>query len=414
MKIVSRWCPALLALLLAACAGTQVAPSRPTVLLVSVDGLRADVVGSGVMPTLDALAREGVHAQWMTPSYPSLTFPNHYTIVTGLRPDHHGIVNNTMHDPVLGDFSLKNRAAVSDARWWGGKPAWVTLQEHGGRAATMFWPGSEAPIAGQHPSQWLPYDGTVTGARRVDQVLAWLDQPRRPQLVTLYFDRVDHAGHDHGPHSPEVRAAEAGVDAALARLVAGLEARGLRDDVDLVVVSDHGMAAVEPGQRVYIDDWLAEARLTLDDVDVVSTGATAGLSALEGRHAWVAAALTGKHPHAECWTKQTLPARWHYGTHPRVPEIVCQAEDGWLIAKRPPDGARPYPDRVIGKHGFDPESPEMRAVFVADGPSFADGATLAPFDNVDVYPLLMRLLGVPAEPNDGNPHTFDAVLEPAL
>src|SRR5690606_38117093 len=186
-----------------------------------------------------------------------------------------------------GDFSLRNREAVSDARWWGGKPAWVTLQEHGGRAATMFWPGSEAPVPGQHPAQWLPYDGDVTGAQRVDQVLAWLDQPRRPELVTLYFDKVDHAGHRFGPHSPEVREAEAGVDASLARLLAGLDARGLRDEIDLVVVSDHGMAKVPPGQRVYIDDWLAEAGLSIEDVDVVSVAALAGLSAVTGKEAAV-------------------------------------------------------------------------------------------------------------------------------
>src|SRR5690606_8253578 len=159
-------------------------------------------------------------------------------------------------------FAAQPRGGVG-ARWWGGKPAWVTLQEHGGRAATMFWPGSEAPVAGQHPAQWLTYDGEVTGAQRVDQVLAWLDQPRRPGLVTLYFDKVDHAGHRHGPHSPEAREAEAGVDASLARLLAGLDARGLRGAVDLVVVSDHGMAAVQPGQRVYIDDWLAEDGLSI-------------------------------------------------------------------------------------------------------------------------------------------------------
>jgi predicted AlkP superfamily pyrophosphatase or phosphodiesterase len=411
-----KFLPCVLLLLATGCA--TVAPPTPparTVLLVSVDGLRADVIGTGAMPTLDALAAHGVHARWMNPSYPSLTFPNHYTLVTGLRPDHHGIVNNTMHDPVLGDFSLRNREAVSDARWWGGEPAWVTLQRHGGTAATMFWPGSEAPVAGQHPTRWLPFDGSVTANARVAQVLAWLDQPRPPRLLTLYFDKVDHAGHDHGPHSPEVRAAQAMVDAALARLLEGLEARGLRDDIDLLVVSDHGMAAVLPGQRVFLDDWLAEAGLSIDDVDVVSAGAVAGVSPVGERQAAAATALVGPHAHAECWPKAALPARWHYGTHPRVPAIVCQAEDGWRIATRPPaDASWRYPDHVTGSHGYDPASPTMRAVFVADGPGFADGATLAPFDNVDVYPLLMRLLDVPARPNDGNPHTFDAVLEPGV
>lgn len=416
MKHAVRWSAPLLALLLAACAGTPDAPPpHPTVLLVSVDGLRADAVGSGAMPTLDALAKRGVHARWMTPSYPTLTFPNHYTLVTGLRPDHHGIVNNTMHDGVLGDFSLRNREAVSDARWWGGKPAWVTLQEHGGIAATMFWPGSEAPVAGRHPTHWLPFDGDMSARDRVAQVLEWLDLPRRPQLLTLYFDKVDHAGHRHGPHSPEALAAQRKVDDALAALLEGLETRGLRDAVDIIVVSDHGMAGILPGQREYLDDWLAAAGLSIADVEVVSTGAVAGVVAGVGREAAIAGALVRRHAHAECWPKQGLPERWHYGTHPRVPAIVCQADDGWIITRRPPPDSdwRP-PTHLTGAHGYDTASPEMRAVFIADGPSFADGVTMAPFDNVDVYPLLMRLLGVPAEPNDGDPATFEPVLEPGL
>lgn len=411
MTSTLRTLACLLLFVLSGCA--SLAPPGPaprTVLLVSVDGLRADVVGSGVMPTLDSLAAGGVHARWMTPSYPSLTFPNHYSLVTGLRPDHHGIVNNTMRDPVLGSFSLRDRDAVSDPRWWGGKPAWVSLQEHGGRAATMFWPGSEAPIAGQYPDDWLPFDGGMPAAARVDQVLAWLarPQPQRPRFLTLYFDEVDHEGHGYGPGSPEVRAAEAGVDAALARLLAGLESLGLRDDIDLIVVSDHGMAAIPPGQREYLDDYLAVRQLPIGAIDVVSRGTSVGVAPAAGSDvAEVEAALLGRHPHSECWRKGELPARWHYGSNPRVPAIVCQADVGWIVTTR---GAWRKRGHVTGAHGFAPESPEMRAVFVADGPSFADGAILAPFDNVDVYPLLMRLLGLPPEPNDGDPDTFDSVL----
>ena len=408
MTSTLRWLACLLLLVLPGCASLP-APYPPrTVLLVSVDGLRADVVGTGAMPTLDALAAHGVRAQWMTPSYPSLTFPNHYTLVTGLRPDHHGIVNNTMRDPVLGWFSLGDRDAVEDPRWWGGEPAWVTLQKHGGHAATMFWPGSEAPIAGRHPDQWLPFDGDMRADARVDQVLAWLDQPQAPRFVTLYFDKVDHEGHDRGPESPEVRDAQRRVDAALARLLAGLEARGMRDDTDVIVVSDHGMAAVPADAREFLDDYLAAKGVPVEAINVVSRGTAIGIDPAPGSDiARVDAALLGRHPHAECWRKGALPARWHYGTHPRIPAIVCQADVGWTVSTRAVARER---DHLTGSHGFDPQSPEMRAVFVADGPSFADGAVLAPFDNVDVYPLLMRLLQVPAQPNDGDPHTFDGVL----
>jgi predicted AlkP superfamily pyrophosphatase or phosphodiesterase len=411
-------CKLLACLVLLVAGGcASIAPSPPppaAVLLVSVDGLRADVIGTGAMPTLDALAARGVRARWMTPSYPSLTFPNHYTLVTGLRPDHHGIVNNTMRDPVLGWFSLGKREAVEDPRWWGGEPAWVTVQKHGGHAATMFWPGSEAPIAGQYPEHWRPFDGDMTAAARVDQVLAWLDLPdaSRPRFVTLYFDKVDHAGHDSGPASEDVRAAQRTVDAALARLLAGLQARGLRDAVDVIVVSDHGMAEVAPGQREFLDDYLAANGLPIEAIDVVSRGTAVGVGPAAGADAEAVAAvedaLLGRHPHAECWRKGELPARWHYGTHPRIPAIVCQADVGWRLETRA--AWRPR-DHATGSHGFDPQAPEMHAVFVADGPSFADGGVIrAPFDNVDVYPVLMRLLQLPAQPNDGNPHTFDAVV----
>ncbi len=267
MHLLSRLA-LLLCLAVSACA-TQPPPRpsststpRPVVVLVSIDGLRADAVTADTMPTLDALARHGVRARWMNPSYPSLTFPNHYTLVTGLRPDHHGIVHNTMRDPVLGRFALKNRTAVEDPRWWGGEPIWVTLQKHGGHAATMFWPGSEAPIAGQHPDDWRRFDAKVTPAQRVDQVLAWLDRPAatRPQLVTLYFDQVDSAGHRDGPRSRGYAQARGIVDAALARLLDGLDARGIRDKVDLVVVSDHGMAEVAVGHRLYLRDVLHAAQ----------------------------------------------------------------------------------------------------------------------------------------------------------
>jgi predicted AlkP superfamily pyrophosphatase or phosphodiesterase len=391
----------------------------PAVLLVSIDGLRADVVGSGVMPTLDAMAARGVHADWMNPSYPSLTFPNHYTLVTGLRPDRHGIVNNTMRDPVLGPFSLGNRQAVEDAHWWGGTPVWATLQAHGGHAATMFWPGSEAPIGGTHPEQWRRFDASTPNDERVDTVLDWLSRtdPARPTFVTLYFDQVDHEEHASGPASPPSMQAEADVDAALARLLAGLDARGLRDSVDVVVVSDHGMARVPAGQREYLDDLLAAKKLPVGAVDAVSRGTSVGLDVAPGADAKrVERALLGRHAHSECWRKAEVPARWHYGTNPRVPAIVCQADVGWILTTRPAPGAnaraRDDDAHATGAHGFAPESPEMRAVFVADGPRFADGKRLPPFDNVDVYPLLMRLLGVPAEPNDGDPETLLPALEP--
>lgn len=387
---------ALWALLFVGCTSLPPRPSPPnTVVLISIDGLRSDAVGRGRMPTLDRLAAQGVQAEWMNPAYPTLTFPNHYTLVTGLRPDRHGIVDNTMRDPLLGNFSLGNREAVADPRWWGGEPLWVTLQKHGRSAATMFWPGSEAPIAGQHPRYWHRFDAKVTAAQRADQVLAWLDLPagQRPGFITLYFDQVDHAAHADGPHSAGTLAAMGDVDAALQRLLDGLQARGLRDRTDLVVLSDHGMAEVPRGNEKLFDE-----RIAADAIDMRTYGQIAGLSAVAGREREVEAALLGRHDRYACWRKAELPAQWQYGTHPRIAPIVCQADAGWELTTRARRRQRPP---LRGAHGYAPETTDMRAVFIASGPDFATGRRIGAFDNVDVYPLLTSLLGIPAQPNDG-------------
>src|SRR5690606_9311631 len=370
---------------------------RTPVLLVSIDGFRADYLDAGLVPNLSRIASEGVRAQWMNPSYPSLTFPNHYSIVTGLRPDRHGIVHNRMHDEALGDFSLSNRQAVGDGRWWGGEPIWITAQKAGLRSATMFWPGSEAAIGGVRPTQWRPFDKKVGSDARVDQVLAWLDAPpsTRPAIITLYFDVVDTAGHGHGPDSPQARAALAEVDAALGRLRAGLVARGLLDGVDLVIVSDHGMATSPPGHVVALEDMV-----TVAEAKVVSAGQVVGIAPNPGFEATVEAKLLGAHERYDCWRKDELPARWHYGTHPRIPPIVCQMHEGWDALPREYIVKRP--DHARGSHGYDPDLPSMRALFVARGPAFRQGVEIPAFDNVDVYPLLARLLGIAPAPNDGD------------
>ncbi|MFC3661349.1 alkaline phosphatase family protein [Luteimonas notoginsengisoli] len=375
---------------------THVAPA--TLVLVSIDAFRADYLDTTTTPNLARLAAEGVRAAWMTPSYPSLTFPNHYTIVTGLRPDHQGIVHNTMRDPALGGFKLSNRMAVGDSRWWGGEPIWVGAEKAGLRSATMFWPGSEAAIDGVRPSHWKAFDEAVDANARVDQVLAWLDLPpgQRPSVATLYFDKVDGASHAHGPDSPQTRVALATVDAAIGRLRDGLGARGMLDRTNLVVVSDHGMAAVPPGQAAAVEDMV-----TMEEATVVSIGQVITIAPNFGHEGQVAKKLLGAHAHYDCWRKGELPARWHYGTHPRIPPIVCQMHEGWDTLPRQVIATRPkYQHR--GSHGYDPALPSMRALFVARGPAFRQGVEIPAFDNVDVYPLLARLLGIAPAPNDGD------------
>lgn len=397
-----RFLAALCACLFAACASRgpvlDEGPARASVLLVSLDGFRADYLDLGITPNLARLAREGARAQWMTPSYPSLTFPNHYSIVTGQVPDRHGIVHNTMRDPALGSFKLSDRAAVGNGDWWGGEPIWVSAEKAGLRTGTMYWPGSEAAIDGVRPAHWRVYsdEDALPLDARVDTVLGWLSGPdsARVHFATLYFEQIDKAAHDYGPDSPQAHVALRAVDHAMGRLLDGVAKRGARDLVDIVVVSDHGMATVLPGHAIAVEDMVS-----MQEATVVSIGQVIGIAPKAGFEARVERRLLGRHPHYACWRKDGLPQRWRYGAHPRVPPIVCQMDEGWDMIPRASLARRPAHAR--GSHGYDPALPSMRALFVARGPSFRQGVTLAPFDNVDVYPLLARLVGIDALPNDG-------------
>jgi predicted AlkP superfamily pyrophosphatase or phosphodiesterase len=208
------------------------APPAPLTILVSFDGWRWDYDTKAPAPALRALMARGVRTEGLIPAYPSKTVPNHYSMATGLYPGHHGMIGNVIRDPDTGRvFRRTDRAEVQNPMWWGGEPIWNTAQRQGLIAATMFWPGSEAPVGGMLPRYWREFDATVPPAARVDQVLAWLDAPAadRPSLVTLYFDEVDVMGHWYGPDSRQVKDAIVRTDAQLGRLVDGLAARRLLD-----------------------------------------------------------------------------------------------------------------------------------------------------------------------------------------
>lgn len=385
-------------------AGAPATESTLTV-LVSIDGFRPDYLERGETPTLNALAASGASGS-LQPSFPSKTFPNHYTIVTGLTPDHNGIVNNTMEDARRpGDvFTLSDASVTSDPIWWEeGTPIWVSAEQQGIRSATMFWPGSDFEIHGTRPSTYAPFDQKLSDFGRVDMLLSWLDAPEaeRPQFATLYFDTVDTAGHLYGPNSPKTASAIAQVDAAIGRFVDGLEARGLKDTTNLVIVSDHGMAPISDEKIISLDGMIAP-----DLVHTVWTGTFAGLSPLPGHEAEVEAALIGPHAHGECWTKETLPERFAYGTNARVPAIICLAETGWRYETADMKAWR----GAGGDHGFDPADPSMAALFIANGPDIAPGTDLGKFQNTSVYPLLAALAGIEPVANDGDIADVEAAL----
>ncbi len=371
---------------------TDVEARQPVTVLISIDGFRPDYLARGLTPRLDALAESGVKAS-MRPSFPTLTFPNHYSIVTGLRPDRHGIIDNSMEDPRRPGvkFTLSDSRQTLDPFWWdGAEPIWVTAQEQGVRTATMFWPGSEVSIGGLRPASWQRYDKNVTNAQRVETIIDWLRRPAatRPQFLTLYFDTVDVAAHEHGPEAAETLASIREVDARIGDLLSELEALG--QPANLVIVSDHGMSATSPERLVRVDRMLDPTAFR-----AVSELAMLTVQPQPGREAEVARALLKPHDHMQCWRKSEIPAHFGYGRHPRVPAFLCLAEPGWMIYSAEPRWRVP-----LGMHGYDNHLPEMGATFIGNGPAFRNGVTLPSFDNVDLYPLLSRLAGV--TPNDGD------------
>ena len=383
---------------------------RPTLILISFDGWRWDYGTKAPAPNLERLIARGVHAEALIPSYPPKTFPNHYTIVTGLYPGHHGIVANSIFDAATGrTFTNDNVKEVRDPMWWGGEPLWVTAEKSGQHTGAIFWVGSEAPIGGVLPHLWKAYDSTYPGDARIDLLLQWLDlpAPERPTFLNVYFSDVDDAGHASGPDSPSVRDAVARVDGYLGRLMSGLESRGLTDRVNVVVVSDHGMAATSPDRVVVLDDYIS-----LDDVVVSDLNPTIGLFPRPGKEDAVYSALVNAHPRLRVFRRSETPAAWHYRDHPRIPPITGVMDEGWQILRRATVNAirEGHARPAGGQHGYDPAVMSMRGLFAAAGPAFKQGATVPAFENVHIYNTLARVLGVTPAPNDGGADVATSLL----
>lgn len=400
--MIARLVAALLALALAGPAFAQES-DPPVTILISIDGMRPDYLDRGLTPNLAEFRQHGVAAA-MRPSFPSKTFPNHYTIVTGKRPDRNGIVGNLMIDPTRPDqmFSMGDARQALDPFWWAeAEPVWITAEKAGIRTATMFWPGSEVAHGDKRPSDWLRFDQAIGNTQRVNTVLDWMRRPPaiRPRLVTMYFDTVDTAGHRFGPgRSPELDAAIAEVDARIGDVVRGVEALGVA--ANFVITADHGMAETDEGRVIQLDELIDRASYI-----AVEAGPYAAIEPAAGTDERVHQALLKPHEHMACYPKEDLPARLHYGKNPRVAAIICIADNGWTILS----GTPPYPVKG-GAHGYDPANPDMHALFMAFGPSIRPTASLPLFDNVHVYPLLATLTGFAPLPSDGDSATLAPLL----
>jgi alkaline phosphatase D len=362
--------------------------SKPYVILVSLDGFRYDYAKRYHADHLLALAARGASApEGMLPSYPSITFPNHYTIVTGLYPEHHGIVANNFFDPVRKEtYSYHDPKTVGDGTWYGGTPLWVLAEQQGMRSASFFWVGSEADIQGVRPTYYLKFDGTFPNHKRVEQVLAWLHLPpeQRPHMITLYFSDTDTAGHRFGPDSSQVADAVHELDSEIGKLIDGIKESKL--PVDLIVLADHGMVALK-GAPIELDHY---------GLNPSSFAGIVGLamyprSEEDAQKAYEA--LRGKSDKFALYRRAQVPAYLHFDSNPREGDPVIVPNGPYFISVATNlNGAERVP---VGSHGFDAtRMPEMKALFVAAGPDIRAGISLDPFENVDVYPLVAKILGL--------------------
>jgi alkaline phosphatase D len=373
------------------------------VVLVSLDGFRYDYPVKYGARHLLAIGAHGASApEGMIPAYPSLTFPNHYTLVTGLYPEHHGIVENSFYDPARKEiYSYRDAKTVGDGTWYGGVPLWSLAEQQGMRSACFFWPGSEAKIAGERPSFYLHYSNSYPDEKRIDQVIAWLKLPpaQRPHFITLYYSEPDHQGHLHGPDSEQVGAAVKHADDLMGELEAKLNALHL--PIDLIIVSDHGMARVE-------GDWI-----TLDKYANLDNFKTIGpmlypRSEADAEHAYQQ--LKAANAGFLVYRRANVPAELHFNSNAREGDPVIVPQGPYLIrAHAPPAGKTMFTPE--GEHGYNPfEMTSMRAIFFAEGPDIRPGTRLKPFENVNVFPMIVKILGLKSPSVDGSANVLSTAL----
>ncbi|XP_077349392.1 autotaxin isoform X12 [Lithobates pipiens] len=372
---------------------------RPPLIIFSVDGFRASYMkeGAKVMPNIYKLRTCGTHAPYMRPVYPTKTYPNLYTLATGLYPESHGIVGNSMYDPVFdANFSLRSREKFNP-RWWGGQPLWITAEKQGLKAATFFWPVT------------IPYQ------RRVLTVLQWLHLPEneRPYVYALYSEQPDQTGHKYGPFSTELTNQLKEIDVIVGMLMDGLKQMKLHRCVNIIFVGDHGMEEATCERTEFLNSYLNN----VDDFIFLpgSLGRLRTKNSLPKHDPKVVVAnLTCKKPdqHFKPYLKQYLPKRLHYANNRRIEDIHLLVDRKWHVARKPVDVyKKPTKGCVFqGDHGYDNKFSSMQTVFVAYGPTFKFKSKVPPFENIELYNVMCDLLGLKPAPNNGTHGSLNHLL----
>ncbi|GJJ68927.1 hypothetical protein EMPS_01273 [Entomortierella parvispora] len=365
----------------------------PTLIVVSFDGMRAEYLTRGLTPNINSVGANGIAAEYMQSSFPTLTFPNHYSMVTGLYPSNHGIVANMFYDPELkDDFNYRIPDKSWDPKWWGGEPIWEAAVRQKQRSGVIMWPGGES-LRPVRPTYHVRYRSNVAAAEKMGTLLEWLDKPReeRPTLMNVYISEVDTEGHNFGPDGRRCQKALSEVDNALGALLEGLKARNLDQVVNLMVVSDHGMSYVTPEKSIYYDDYIDTSDLLLEESLQPHLGIrTLNTKRLVSLYKTLKQVQAKKKLPFQVYWREDVPARFHYADNPRIAPLVVIADPGYVMTRRDMGLS------VVGVHGWDNQMQDMRAVFAAQGPAFPHQGPepLQAFENVELHDIMARTIGL--------------------
>jgi alkaline phosphatase D len=374
------------------------------VVMLSLDGFRWDYPALYETPNLDRMAEQGVMARSLKPSFPTKTFPNHYTIATGLYPDHHGIVLNSFYDPDMDAYySIGDRTSVENPDFYGGEPIWLTAEKQGVISGSYFWVGSEAPIGGRHPTYWKSYEHEFPFTQRLDSVIGWLRLPykKRPRLITWYMDEPDSQGHDLGPFHPEMGHLVFYLDSLVGVFLDRIQDLPISNRINVIVTSDHGMAETSSERWINLSDYVN--REWFRNIQGGNPNYNLQVKPEYYDTAWKSLQVI---PHVQVWERGTLPGRFHYGEHPRITDFILLADSSWIVSWR----EKPAPF-TGGSHGYDNRNTDMHAIFYAQGPAFRNNLVHPTFENIHIYPLVCRILDIQPAPVDGDVSFVESMLE---
>lgn len=382
---------------------TPPSPQRAYVVVLSMDGFRWDYPQKAPTPNLNLLAAQGVTAERLIPCFPTKTFPNHYSIATGMYVDHHGIVlNNFYATDLVKEYNKGDRSTVEDGRFYGGEPIWVTAEKQGLNSAAYFWVGSEADVGGIVLDLHKKYDHKFPFSQRIDSVVHWLSLPeaQRPQLIMWYMDEPDGSGHNFGPEGEDLKEVITRMDSLVGVFVRAVEALPHAANINIIVLSDHGMAQLSPEKKIYLDHFVDTAMLEVID----GWNPNFNLKVKEGFIDTVFRQLS-KAGNIKVWKSGNLPERFVYGNHIRCHDIVLVADSGWSVYWSWAEGSE------LGAHGFDNANTDMHAIFYAKGPAFKKGLVSEPLHNIDIYPLIAKILNINPAPVDGKIERINHLLK---